>query len=243
MLSSIGLGRRTDAVFGLNGLDHPGMVGTSRPHRLAKPRGRGQYSGMVHTAGEPPPPGDITSWLRTLQGDGPAATEPVYGLLYAELHRQAGLHIGREPEGQTLGTTTLVHEAWLRLTEQHRTVWRDRSHFLAIASTMMRRILIDRVRAQRAAKRDASVQPLSTTVMGQPAQETDPDLLAVHEALQAFEAIDPRAARVVELRFFGGLGVEEVAQVLSISPATVKRDWTAARAWLQRELNGRTGTV
>ncbi len=144
----------------------------------------------------------------------------------------------REAPGHTLGATALVHEAWFRLSEQTRTQWNDRGHFMAMASTMMRRILVDHAVARRAAKRDAALEPLSTTLLDRHGAGLDRDVVAVHEALLAFEAVDPRAAKVVELRFFGGLEVEEIAQAMGISSATVKRDWTLARAWLRRELGG-----
>jgi len=129
----------------------------------------------------------------------------------------------------------------MRMSEQNRTEWRDRGHFIAVASTMMRRILVDHALAKRADKRAADLQPLSTTLLDREGSSLDRDVVAVHDALLAFEAVDPRAAKVVELRFFGGLEIDEVAQVLDISTATVKRDWTVARAWLRRELGGATG--
>ncbi|MCP5284995.1 MAG: sigma-70 family RNA polymerase sigma factor [Burkholderiaceae bacterium] len=181
---------------------------------------------------------DITGWLKQLRGDTPEAAEAVYVLLYRELHRLAASHMRRESAGHTLGATALVHEAWLRLSAQQHTAWRNRSHFMAMASTMMRRVLVDHARDHRAAKRDASLMPLSTTLHESQAAGVDGDVVAVHEALLGFEALDPRAAKVVELRFFGGLEIEEIGQALEISPATVKRDWTAARAWLRRELGG-----
>lgn len=184
------------------------------------------------------PSPDITAWLQALRGDSPDSAERVYSLLYAELHRLASSHMRREDSGHTLGATALVHEAWLRLSEQNRTAWRNRSHFMAVASTMMRRVLVDHARRHQADKRDASLQPLSTTLAEGAAAPLDADLVAVHEALLAFEAVDPRAAKVVEMKFFGGLDIDETAQVLGISPATVKRDWIVARAWLRREMGG-----
>jgi RNA polymerase sigma factor (TIGR02999 family) len=187
-----------------------------------------------------PEPGDITTWLRRLNA-GPGAAEPqageqVYTLLYNELRRIARAHMRREADGHTLGTTGLLHEAWFRMAGQNRTEWRNRTHFLAVASTMMRRILVDHAAAARAAKSDADCVPLDTAVLDQVGAVHDRDTQAVHEALLAFEQVDARAAKVVELRFFGGLEVEEVAEVLGISAATVKRDWLLARAWLRRAL-------
>ena len=180
---------------------------------------------------------DVTEWLARLGSD-PDAPQQVYTLLYGELHWLARSHMRRESPAHTLGATALVNEAWLRLSEQTRTAWNDRQHFMAVASTMMRRILVDHAVAQRAAKRDADLQPLSTTLLDHHGQALDGDVLAVHEALLALEAQDARAAKVVEMKFFGGLEIDEIASALDVSPATVKRDWALARAWLRRELGG-----
>ncbi len=180
-------------------------------------------------------PGAVTQWLSRLDSD-PAASEQLWRLLYGPMRRLAGSHMRREAAGHTLSATALVSEAWLRLSEQSRTQWRDRGHFMAMASTMMRRILVDHALARRAAKRAAELEPASTTLLEQQAAPLDRDVVAVHEALLALEAHDPRAAKVVELRWFGGFAIEEVAEALGISPATVKRDWALARAWLRREL-------
>jgi RNA polymerase sigma factor (TIGR02999 family) len=189
------------------------------------------------TARAPGVPQDITDWLAKLGSD-PQAAQEVYSQLYNELHRVARNHMRHEAAEHTLGATGLVHEAWFRLSEQTRTRWNDRNHFMAMASTMMRRILVDHAVARRAAKRHADLQPISTTLLDRHGSSLDRDVVAVHDALLAFEAVDPRAAKVVELKFFGGLEVDEIAQALDISSATVKRDWTLARAWLRRELGG-----
>lgn len=186
---------------------------------------------------------DVTTWLEQMSAGAHAGSEAglaaqqVYSLLYAELHRLARSHMRRESAGHTLGATGLVHEAWFRLADQTRTQWQNRGHFMAVASTMMRRILVDHALAHRAAKRDAAMVPMSTTLLERQPEALDSDVVAVHEALLAFEAIDARAAKVVELKFFGGLDIDEIAQTLSVSPATVKRDWLLARAWLRRELD------
>jgi RNA polymerase sigma factor (TIGR02999 family) len=182
---------------------------------------------------------EVTVWLQQLgaaEGGGDAAQQ-VYSLLYGELHRMARGHMRRESPDHTLGPTALVHEAWFRLSEQTRTQWQNRNHFMAVASTMMRRILVDHAIARRTLKRDAALEPISTTLLDRHGA-LDHDVVAVHEALLALEAQDARAAKVVELKFFGGLEIEEIAQALDISAATVKRDWTVARAWLRRELGG-----
>jgi RNA polymerase sigma factor (TIGR02999 family) len=181
---------------------------------------------------------DVTVWLAQLAGGSGAAAQQVYELLYAELHRLARAHMRREHDGHTLSATALVHEAWFRLAEQTRTQWQNRNHFMAVASTMMRRILVDHAVARRAAKRDALLEPLGTTLVDSQGAPLDHDVVAVHDALLALEAQDARAAKVVELKFFGGLEVEEIADALGISAATVKRDWALARAWLRREMGG-----
>jgi len=184
------------------------------------------------------PTREITVWLEQLSGGEAAAAHQVFTLLYGELRRLARVHMRREPDGHTLGATGLVHEAWFRLSEQNRTQWRNRTHFMAVASTMMRRILVDHALAHRAAKRDAALEPISTTLLDRHGNGLDHDVVAVHDALLALQAHDARAAQVVELKFFGGLEIEEIAQVMDVSPATVKRDWVLARAWLRRELGG-----
>lgn len=185
---------------------------------------------------------EVTRWLQSMgSGDSAAPPHAVYRVLYAELHRRARAHMRKESPDHTLGATGLVHEAWLRLNEQTRTEWKNRGHFIAVASTMMRRILVDHALAKRADKRAAELQPLSTTLLDREGSSLDRDVVAVHDALLAFEAVDERAAKVVELRYFGGLELEEIGEALGISLATVKRDWTLARAWLRRELGGAAG--
>lgn len=186
------------------------------------------------------PDQDITSWLSDLDaGDGQAVDE-LFAALYAELKRCASAQLRNEHAGHTLSATGLTHEAWFRLGEQTRTRWQSRSHFLAVASIMMRRILVNHAVAKRAAKRDAMLVSLTLTEAQQVAGDLagGADVVRVHDALLAFEQVDARAAKVVELRFFGGLENAEIAELLGLSLATVKRDWTLARAWLHRELAG-----
>lgn len=182
---------------------------------------------------------EVTVWLSQLAGGSGAAAQQVYELLYKELHRLARAHMRREHDGHTLSATALVHEAWFRLAEQTRTEWQNRSHFMAVASTMMRRILVNHELARRADKRDAELVAVTLSGLEQIGLPPDRDVVAVHEALLAFEPVDARAAKVVELKFFGGMENEEIADALGISLATVKRDWALARAWLHRELSAR----
>ncbi|MBI5268967.1 MAG: sigma-70 family RNA polymerase sigma factor [Burkholderiales bacterium] len=181
----------------------------------------------------------LTQWLAQLAGPDPTAAQRLFEALYQDLRRLARQQLRQEAPGHTLSATALTHEAWFRLADQTRTQWRSRGHFLAVASTMMRRILINHAEARRADKRSAELVHLSLSGLDGIALPVDHDMLAVHAALLAFEAVDPRAARIVELRFFGGLEIVEIAEVLGLSEATVKRDWALARAWLRRELGER----
>ena len=158
-------------------------------------------------------------------------------LVYDELRRLAAAYLRRERPGQTIQATALVHEAYLRLLKDKPDRWQNRAHFCAIAAHSMRQILIERARARGALKR-GGVQARVTLDEGLLAADSPHiDLLALDEALQRLEAIDPEQARLVELRFFGGLTIEEAAEAMNISAATVKRHWTIARAWLARELS------
>jgi RNA polymerase sigma factor (TIGR02999 family) len=183
-------------------------------------------------------PGQVTQWLSALETVEPHTANRLFELLYDDLRRLARGHMRRESAEHTLSATALAHEAWFRLAGQTRTQWKNRSHFMAVASTMMRRILVNHELARRAAKRDAERVAVTLSGLELLGAAPDRDLVAVHEALLAFETVDARAAKGVELRFFGGLENEEIAQVQGLSLATVKRDWTLARAWLHRELGG-----
>jgi RNA polymerase sigma-70 factor, ECF subfamily len=185
----------------------------------------------------PPDPTKLLS--RASEGD-PKAVSELMPLVYDELRRLAASYIRRERPGQTLQATALVHEAYVRLIGEKAQHWQNRTHFLAIAALSMRQILVQRARARKAAKRGGDPERITLDEQllpagGPSAQEID--LVALDAALEKLAALDARQAKVVELRYFGGLGVEEVAEVLGISPATVKRDWTLARAWLKRELD------
>lgn len=178
---------------------------------------------------------EVTQWLRGM--DVPAdAGAALFERLYGEIKRAARSQLRRERSDHTLSATALSHEAWLRMAEQSRTQWQSRGQFLAVTATMMRRILVNHEVARRTQKREAELVPLTLSGLAVADVGPDDDVVAIHEALAAFELIDPRAAKVVELRFFGGLENDEVAEVMAISLATVKRDWTLAKAWLKREL-------
>jgi RNA polymerase sigma factor (TIGR02999 family) len=171
------------------------------------------------------------------------ANEPAGALIdevYAELRRIAKGYVRRE-QVKSVQATELVHEAYLRLAKEQHPRWRNRTHFVAIAAISMRRLLVERARARRAAKRgggEVLVTLDEMTLVGRSSGPPAIDLVALDRALASLARLDPEQARIVELRFFGGLSVEETAEALSISPATVKRHWTIARAWLLRELEG-----
>jgi len=184
---------------------------------------------------------DVTGLLLAWgQGD-ESAEDRLIVAVYDELRRQAERAMRREGGEHTLQATALVHESYLRLVDQRRVEWRNRAHFFAIASTVMRRILVDHARARLTAKRGGGVVPLSLAGAERGGEHgtDDVDLLALHEALERLAALDAGQARLVELRYFGGLTIEETAEALDVSPATVKREWALARAWLRRELGER----
>ena len=183
-------------------------------------------------------PASLTQWLAQIDQPDPAAARRLFETLYDDLRRIARSHLRHERPDHTLSATALTHEAWFRLADQTRTQWRNRGHFLAVASTMMRRILVNHAQAQRAEKRQIELASLSLCGLDEIALPADTGVLALHESLLAFETVDERAARIVELRFFGGLEVDEIAQVMGVSAPTVKRDWALARAWLRRDLSG-----
>ena len=186
-----------------------------------------------------PPSSAVTELLRAWGAGDRAALDQLMPVLYAELRRQAERQLRRESAGHTLQPTALVNEAYLRLVDQRQAKWEGRSQFFALAARQMRRILVDHARGRAAAKRGGAAARV-TLAEGSAATPETPqgeiDVLALDEALTRLAALDARQARVVELRYFAGLGVEEVAEALDISPATVKREWTMARAWLRREL-------
>lgn len=184
---------------------------------------------------------DVTGLLRAWsEGDG-AALEHLMPLVYAELHRIASAHLRRERPEHTLQATALVHEAYLKLVDQRRATWENRTQFFAVAARLMRRVLVDHARALAADKRTAGHTRVTLDVASErPASSAQPDLdlMALNDALDRLATLDERQARVVELRYFGGLALDETAVVVGASLSTVKRDWTMAKAWLHRELRG-----
>jgi RNA polymerase sigma-70 factor, ECF subfamily len=184
-------------------------------------------------------PGAVTDLLRAWTDGDDGALERLTPLVEAELRRLARGYMRRERRDHTLQTTALVNEAFLRLTDARRVRWQDRAHFLGISARLMRRVLVDHARSRGYRKRGGGAErvTLDERVLGAP--ELDLDLLALDRALDALAAADPRKCRVVELRYFAGLSVEETAEVLGVSPDTVKRDWRLAKLWLLRELEGR----
>lgn len=183
-----------------------------------------------------PQPPTVTQLLQAWGRGDLAAFDRLIPLVYEQLRQQARRHLRRERPGHTLQTTGLVHEAYLRLVDQREANWQNRAQFFAIAAQMMRRVLVDHARSRHAGKRGGSAIHVTLEEATAPAEEPGVDLIELDEALTRLAALDPQQARVVELRYFTGLGIEETAQVLGVSPATVKREWTIARAWLRREL-------
>jgi RNA polymerase sigma-70 factor, ECF subfamily len=175
---------------------------------------------------------------RDRSGDDRQSLDTLLPIVYQELRRLAASYLRRERPGQTLQPTALVHEAYLRLMKDRPDRWQNRAHFCAIAAHSMRQILIERARARGAQKRGGAQPRVTLDEALVAGGEQSFDLLAIDEALQRLAAIDPEQARLVELRFFGGLTVVETAEAMDISPATVKRHWAVARAWLARELEG-----
>ena len=182
----------------------------------------------------------VTALLVAWSNGDEAADGMLIDAVYGELRRLARAHLRRERPDHSLPPTALVHEAYVKLVDQRHVRWQNRAHFFAIAAQQMRRILVDHARAHGAAKRGAGVTvPLSSL---DPAIDPPPaDLITLDEALDKLARIDARQSRLVELRFFGGLTVEETAAILGVASITVKRDWALARAWLYRELRGRAG--
>jgi RNA polymerase sigma factor (TIGR02999 family) len=190
-----------------------------------------------------PRPQEVTQLLRAWSEGDHQALEKLTPLVYAELHRRAHWQMANERSGQTLQTTALVNEIYVQLIDLRGVSWRDRAHFFALSSRLIRRVLIDAARAKGAQKRGAQSPHVELDENLLVSQEPRADVIALDDALTALAAIDERKSQVVELRFFGGLGIEEAAEVLKVSPETVKRDWKLAKAWLRRELRNSTASA
>jgi len=183
-----------------------------------------------------PLPGQITQLLVQVQEGSAEAEKKLIELVYDELHRLAARSMRGQRPDHTLQPTALLNEAYMRLTPEPATNWESRAHFFGVAARVMRQIVIEYARAHHADKRGAWVQKLPLDEALDLSPQRSRDLIALDEALEALARLDPRQSRIVELRFFGGLSIEEMAEVLRISPRTVKRDWRVARAWLRGEL-------
>ncbi|MBI1762242.1 MAG: sigma-70 family RNA polymerase sigma factor [Acidobacteria bacterium] len=182
-------------------------------------------------------PTDVTQLLLDWNAGDQAALAELMPLVYAELRQIAARQLRRERHEHTLQPTALVHEAWLRLVQTKRLTWQNRAHFLGVAAELMRRILVDHARRRSAGIRGGGETRLALDEALDVAQPREVALLALDDALTSLAALDPRQSRIVELKYFGGLEIDEIAEVLGISPATVKRDWQWARAWLHREIS------
>ena len=182
-------------------------------------------------------PEEVTQMLLDWSDGNKEALDRLMPLIYDELRRLARHYMRRERRGHTLQTTALVNEAYMRLIDQRSVQWQNRVHFFSVAARMMRRILIDYARSRQVAKREGELRKVSIDEAATIAHEPDASLIAIDDALTSLEALDPRKVQVIELRFFGGLTIDETAAALNTSHATIERDWTTARAWLYREVS------
>ena len=187
-----------------------------------------------------PPVGEVSELLRAWSDGDRAALDSLTPIVYGELHRLAGRYMKGERPGHSLQTTALVNEAYMRLVDYKNMQWQNRVHFFAVSAQLMRRILVDHAR-RRNLKRGGGVQHVSLDQTAMVGSERAADLVALDDAMNLLAKLDPRKVRVVEMRFFGGLSVEETAEILKVSAVTVMRDWNTAKAWLYRELKARTG--
>jgi len=184
-----------------------------------------------------PAPQEVSQLLRDWGNGDQEALDKLMPLVYEELRRMAKRHMDRQGPGHTLQTTALIHEAFLRLVDQKEAHWQNRAHFFAVAARAMRHILVDYARARHAAKRGGEALVVSLDEAAVASDERVAEMVALDDALDSLAAVDRRKCQVVELRYFGGLSVEETAEVLKVSPETVARDWRLARTWLLRELS------
>jgi len=180
---------------------------------------------------------EISTLLRAWSDGDQSALQGLTAIVYEELRRLAHYYMQRERPGHTLQTTALVNEAYIRLVDYKRMQWQDRAHFFAVAAQVMRRILVDHARSHNI-KRGAGVPHVALDDVAVVSSDRTGDLVALDDAMNALARLDPRKVQIIEMRFFGGLTVEETAEVLKVSPATVKRDWSIAKFWLYRELGG-----
>lgn len=183
--------------------------------------------------------GDITTLLKAWSEGDQSALERLTPIVYKELHRLAGRYMKGERAGHSLQTTALVNEAYMRLVDYKRMRWQNRAHFFAVSAQLIRRILVEHARRHNL-KRGGGIPHVSLDEAAVVGASRSPDLVALDDAMKTLAQVDPRKEQVVEMRFFGGLSVEETAEVLKVSAVTVMRDWSTARAWLYRELSGRT---
>jgi RNA polymerase sigma factor (TIGR02999 family) len=185
------------------------------------------------------PPGDVTVLLTKWSSGDQDALNQLLPLVYSELRRLAGHYMRQENSGHTLQPTALVHEAYLRLTNQDRANWRNRTQFMGVAGQLMRRILVDHARKRHAGKRSGPLVTLDERTPQQAADASRPEeILAVHLTLERLERLDPQQGKLVELRYFAGLSVEETAEVMGLPLRTVEREWTTAKAWLRAQIAG-----
>ncbi len=180
---------------------------------------------------------EVSQLLRAWSSGDPSAFDQLMPLVYDELRQMAQRYMRRQQPGHTLQTTALIHEAYLKLVEQQETPWQNRAHFFGVAAKAMRHILVDYARTKHAAKRGGEMLLVSLDEAATVSDERAAEVVALDEALEALAALDRRKCQVVEMRYFGGLTVEETATVLQVSPETVARDWRLARAWLLHELS------
>jgi RNA polymerase sigma-70 factor (ECF subfamily) len=186
----------------------------------------------------PPAPHEVTRLLYECSNGNQSALEDLMPLVYEELHRLAHQLLRREKAGHVFQTSALINEAYLRLVDQPQIHWENRTHFFGIAARLMRRILVDEARKRNSAKRGGGLIQVSLDEAATTSQQQATNVVALDDALKSLETIDARQSEIVELRFFGGLSIDETAEVLKVSPGTVMRDWTFARAWLRQQMNG-----
>jgi RNA polymerase sigma factor (TIGR02999 family) len=201
------------------------------------PQPEGEFLGWAGDKQMTSRPAEITQLLIAWNQGDQAARDELMPLVYDELRRLARGYLRRERPNHTLQPTALVHDAFLRLVDQSQVNWQNRAHFLGAAARLMRQILINHAEARRAAKRGGSADRVSLDDVDRLTVEQEVDLTALNEALKKLERLDPMQGRIVEMRFFGGLTIEETAEATGVSSATVKREWSTARAWLRRELS------